>query len=397
MNIKHLFKCSLIIFFSLLTNANTYFPDSNWSTASPENFGIKPSKVKNLIDLSFEDESTLGVVLIKNGKIIGEQYADGYDYLSHGTSWSMAKSYYAALIGVSIDRGEIKSLDDPVKEYLDYFDDERGLITIRDLLNMSSGLEFPDHEHEKMFFQKDHLSYAKGVGVEKPSGKKFEYNNVNSMIIGDILLKATGKRADILLGERILKPIGVTDYKLWKDEAGNVMAYCCVDMSIRDYSRIGLLFSRNGYWNGKQIIPKDFIDETFQVVWETPNRFSNHKRYYSLHWWVSKFDQEGRIFNTSGKFGQYTFVDRTNDVIFTRVTKYDQNNHGDVQKWGPLQYFRWLGVTQAIKTARVLLNFNLIENGTDVITPTTDSKGESNEFYNNYQKVVEGIADLSRG
>ena len=90
-------------------------------------------------------------------------------------------------------------------------------------------------------------------------------------------------------------------------------------------------------------------------------------------------------------------MDRTNDVIFTRVTKYDQNNHGDVQKWGPLQYFRWLGVTQAIKTARVLLNFNLIENGTDVITPTTDSKGESNEFYNNYQKVVEGIADLSRG
>ena len=77
------------------------------------------------------------VVVIKNGKIISEQYADGYDMNSHGTSWSMAKSYYAALIGISIDKGEIGSLDDAVAKYLDYFNDERSEITIRDLLDLS--------------------------------------------------------------------------------------------------------------------------------------------------------------------------------------------------------------------------------------------------------------------
>ena len=221
----------------------------------------------------------------------------------------MAKSYYAALVGISIDKGEIKSLDEKVKNYLEYFSDERSHITIRDLLDMSSGLDFPSHEHEKMFFQTDHLSYAKGVGVEKGAGIKFEYNNVNSMLLGDILFQATGKKADELFIERILKPLQIDDFKLWKDEKGNVMTYCCVDMSARDYSKIGLLFSRNGIWNNQQLISKKFIDETFRVVWETPSRFSDYKRYYSLHWWVSKYDDESKIFNTSGKFGQYTFVD----------------------------------------------------------------------------------------
>ena len=148
----------------------------------------------------------------------------------------MAKSYYAALIGISIDKGEILSLDDKVSDYLDYFNDERSAITLRDLLDMSSGLEFPSHEHEKMFFQSDHLKYAKSVGVEKDAGIQFEYNNVNSMLLGDILIKATGKRADVLFEERILQPLGINDYKLWKDENGNVMTYCCVDMSCLLYT-----------------------------------------------------------------------------------------------------------------------------------------------------------------
>ena len=82
----------------------------------------------------------------------------------------MAKSFYAALIGISIDRGEIASLDDKVSVYLDYFNDERQAITIRHILDMASGLEMPSHEHEKMFFTRDHLSYAQSVEYEKSAG-----------------------------------------------------------------------------------------------------------------------------------------------------------------------------------------------------------------------------------
>ena len=382
------------IFVVSLTSDNLYFPSDEWKIVTPESQNINSAKVQKIIDLSFLDQSTLGVVIIKNGKIIGEKYADGYSDISHGTSWSMAKSYYAALIGISIEKGEIDSLDDNVGKYLDYYNDERSKITIRDLLDMSSGLDFPDHEHEKMFFQTNHLEYAKAVGVEKDAGLKWEYNNVNSMIIGDILFSVTGIKADKLLSERIFEPIGMKDYKLWKDESGNVLTYCCIDMSAQEYSKFGLLFARSGNWNGRQIIPKNFIDETFRVVWGfSPD---SPKRGYSLHWWISKYDDDSKIFNTSGKFGQYTFVDRDNDIVFTRITKYTQKDHGDIQKWGPLQYFRWAGVSTAVMTARTLLNLGIIKEGTDVVAPITEKMGESKEFYQKYDEIIDAMADLSK-
>ena len=390
------FLSFLFILSPIVDAEGEYYPDADWEKSSPESQGIELKKIKKIMDLSFSDSSTQGVVVIKNGIIIGEKYAEGYTLNSHGTSWSMAKSYYAALVGISIQRGEIGSLDDPASKYLEYYKDERSKITIRDLLNMSSGLDFPSHEHEKMFFQKSHLDYAKNVGVEKEAGLKFEYNNVNSMIIGDILYVVTGIKADKLLVERILDPIGASNYKLWKDEMGAVLTYCCVDMTPRDYSKIGLLFARNGNWEGSQIIPEGFINETFQTVWETPSRFSDYKRYYSLHWWVSKYDDESKIFNTSGKFGQYTFVDRDNDVVVTRITKYSEKDNGDIQKWGPLNFFRWAGVAPAVTAARLLLDLGLIREGSDVNTPITDDSGTSKEFYEKYQEVVDAIADLSR-
>ena len=151
----------------------------NLEIKDPEEMGVSQLDIDNLFNLSFEDESTQSVVLLKNGYLIGERYADGFNKDSYGTSWSMAKSYYAALILISIDRGEIKSLDEKASNYLPFFNDERSVITIRQLLNMSSGLQYPDHQHETMFFRKDHLEYSRNVKLEKEPDTLFEYNNVN--------------------------------------------------------------------------------------------------------------------------------------------------------------------------------------------------------------------------
>jgi len=385
---KFLFLLGLLISFNL--NAE------NLEIKDPAEFGVSQLDIDNLFNLSFEDESTQSVVLLKNGYLIGERYADGFNKDSYGTSWSMAKSYYAALILISIDRGEIKSLDEKASNYLPFFDDERSVITIRQLLNMSSGLQYPDHQHETMFFRKDHLEYSRNVKLEKEPDTLFEYNNVNSMLLGEILEVATGKKADILLEERILNKIGVEQKTLWRDEAQNVLTYCCIDMSARDYSKLGLLFARDGKWNDEQIVSKEFVDETFQVVWETPSRFTDYKRYYSLHWWVSKYDEESKIFNTSGKFGQHTFVDRENDIVVTRISKYAEQDNGSTQKWGIMKYLRWAGIDNAIAIGRMLIASGTIESGSDVITPFTEEDGESYEFYVKYPEIIDSIADLSR-
>lgn len=392
-----LFLC-LSIFASVTVSSNeVYFPsDKEWVKSSPNKLGIDDSKVEQIINLSFQDKATMSVVIIKDGRIIGEKHAKGFNQDSVGTSWSVAKSFYAALIGISINKGEISSLDDPVSKYLDYFNDERSNITIRDLLDMSSGLSYPRHQHEKMFFSKDHLEYSKSIPKTQEPGKKFEYNNVNSMLIGDILKQATGTNAEVLLKERILDKIDSNSYKLWTDEAGNALTYCCIDMSARDFSRFGLLFANNGKWKNEQIIPKEFIDETFQIVWDTPNWWTNHERYYSLHWWVSKHDEESKIFNASGKFGQYIFVDRENNVVVTRITKYDSKDHGSVQKWGPLKYFTWANLNTAIFFGRSLLKLGIIEEGDNVVTPATYEDGESKEFYRDYSEVIKAISELSK-
>ena len=389
-----------LLFFSLLLNLNL-IADENLETKNPNDLGINQSNIDNLFNLSFQDNSTQSVALLKNGYLIGERYADGFTKDSYGTSWSMAKSFYAALILISIDKGEIKSLDEKASNYLTFFDDERSAITIRQLLNMSSGLRYPDHQHETMFFRKDHLEYSRNVKLEKEPDTLFEYNNVNSMLLGEILEVATGKKADILLEERILNKIGVEKKTLWRDEAQNVLTYCCIDMSARDYAKFGQLFSNGGSWDGEQIISKELVDETFQYVWDTPNWWTDEKRGYSLHWWVSRYTEESKIFNASGRFGQYIFVDPKNDIVFVRITKY-KPSEGSVQKWGNLS---WLSVLNNVEFLiwfyQKLEKWGFIsieaKEGREVtvITPNTDRDGASKEFYENYGLILDAIDELS--
>ena len=373
------------------------YPAQEWSEIAAAAAQLDQTKIDRLFDLSFQDSATQGVVLIKNGLLVGERYADGFSTDSYGTSWSMAKSFYAALIGISIDRGEISSLDDPVALYLDYFNDERRDITLRDLLNMTSGLEFPEHEHEDMFFSADHLYYARNVGVEKEAGLIFEYNNVNSMLLADILLQATGVAADTLLRERIFDKIGLDDVTLWQDSAGNPLTYCCVDTTARQYARFGLLFARDGNWNGEQIIPKQFVDETFSKVWDSLNSDTIvQDRGYSLHWWISRHDEQAVIFNASGKFGQYIFIDRANDIVFTRITKYHSTG-GSKQDWGALKYINWFGtVNFRIALAGILDSMGIIKIEGDIATPVTFDDGTSKEFFTNYSTIVDALIGISQ-
>lgn len=373
------------------------YPQQQWQMKSPEDLGIAGKKINRLFDLSFADSATQAVVLIKDGFLVGERYAEGFDESSYGTSWSMAKSFYASLIGISIDRGEINSLDDKVAVYLDYFSDQRADISIRDLLDMTSGLEMPDHEHEKMFFSSDHLAYARAVGFEKPAQEKFEYNNVNSMLLAEILESATGQKADVLLKERVFDKIGLTDATLWRDSAGNPLTYCCVDSTARQYSRFGLLFARSGNWNGEQIIAEEYVNETFSEVWTgLESSTIEQDRGYSLHWWISRHDEEAVIFNTSGKFGQYIFVDRENDIVFTRITKYHPTG-GSVQDWGSLSYINWLGSVEfRRKAAEILDAWGIIELNSAIKTPVTYDDGTSKEFFENYSTIIDALIDVGK-
>lgn len=380
---------------SQIASEAAVYPQESWLQTTAESVNINPAKVKHLFDLTFEDASTQGAALFVKGRLIDERYAEGFNKDSLATSWSMAKSFYAALIGISIELGEINSLDDRIGLYLEY-NDGRGDITIRQLLNMTSGLEMPADEHEKMFFAKDHLAYAKNISLETVPDKKFEYNNVNSMLLADILFRATGVSADTLLRERILNKIGMDKVTLWKDSAGNPLTYCCIDATVRQYARFGLLYARGGQWQQQQIVPRDFVDETFQLRWrEIPNDNIQIERGYSLHWWISHYDKQAKIFNASGKFGQYIFVDPDNDMVFVRVTKYHPTG-GDVIDWGPLRVVNQFGSVEfRRKLASLLARVGFVDIANDVRAPMTFDDGISKEFMSNYEQIIDALVALN--
>ena len=366
--------------------------DNFWVSVKPKTLGIDPSKIKSMNRIAFEDSSTQALIVVKDGKLIHEKYADGFDKTSHGTSWSMAKSFYAALVGISLEKGEIESLDDPVSKYLPQFGDDRRSITLRNILNMDGGLEYPEDQHEKMFLYNDQLKYALSVPLEKKPGSIWEYNNVNSMLLGAILESATGISADVLLEERILEPLGINNATLWKDQSENVMAYCCIDLTARDFSRFGLLFAQNGVWKGEQLIPADFIEETFSPAW----KFSSPVTWgYSLHWWLAADDPESEIYYASGKFGQYIFVDRRNNLVVTKITKYDPTG-GSIQNF---REFQWLKEIDDLDTLLAVWNFleeeKIMRLGEGfVTTPITREDGEETSFRKNLYKFIDILKNL---
>ena len=120
-------------------------------------------------------------------------------------------------------------------------------------------------------------------------------------------------------------------------------------------------------------------------------------RGYSLQWWISKYDDDAKIYNTSGKYGQFVFIDKDRDIVFARITKY-YPTEGDVQDWGALGYLRFLGsINRALIVSRFLMSIGLIDfDDGSVKTPYTNSDGESKEFYQNYVEIVNSIADLEK-
>jgi hypothetical protein len=115
-----------------------------------------------------------------------------------------------------------------------------------------------------------------------------------------------------------------------------------------------------------------------------------------MHWWISRYDDEAIIFNASGKFGQYVFVDRANDIIFTRITKY-QPGDGSIQDWGFLKYINWIGnVNFRIALAEFLDSIGVIDLRGNIKTPVTLTNGTSKEFYANYTDIMDALVEISR-
>jgi CubicO group peptidase (beta-lactamase class C family) len=305
-----------------------------------QNKSPKTITSKNKKDITFddylEDHKTVAFMIIKNDSIYYEKYFRGYNDASIVPSFSMAKSVTSILIGCAIDDGLIKSVDEPITNYLPQLK-KNGLekVTIKHLLQMTSGIKFNEsyinpfgHAASFYYGKKLRKSVDKLKLMHEP-GLKFNYISGNTQVLGMILEKVlNGKTITEYLQQKIWLPLGMEYDASWsidKNKNGIEKTFCCINARARDFAKLGRLYLNNGNWNGKQIVSSNWVKESTKI--DTAN---GSAAFYQYQWWILGKDGD---FMAQGILGQFIYVNPTKNLIMVRLGK----NTGKIQWW---QFFQ---------------------------------------------------------
>ena len=299
---------------------------------------VNESVLNQLSNMIMSDPATQALIVSHKGNIILEQYGNGYSKTDFVTSQSIAKAFYAVLFGVAIEKGLLDDLDQPISDYLpEWKNDKRGEITIRNLLEMKSGLYRSESWNEEMFLSRNNLDFALSVELVKKPGEIFEYNNVNTALLGPVIEKIYNASPHEVLKKEILNPLEITEYGLWKDHALNDITFHGIDLAPLDFIKFGQLYAQKGSWEGKQLVNKAFMEQSMQPISEGPGEL------YGMHTSIRKMSENKRLLVKEGFNGQYLFVIPEENLVAVKFTKYLHNReNGYVISLGPMDYLLWL-------------------------------------------------------
>ena len=316
---------SLLIFFA-----------ANFSANEAINQEVK----KQLVELIESDDATQAFIMSHNNEIIHEYYGENYSEDDLATSWSIAKTFYAALIGVAIEQDLItfEDLNKPLSFFIPELSrDVKADITLYNLLAMKTGLAITEYYNEEMFFSKDNLAFAMKVKPNLEQGVVYEYNNVNTMLLNPVIQTIFGKEPHEVLVEEIFEPLGIKKYGLWSDMAGNDMTYYGVDLKPLDFLKFTNLIANKGEYNGVQLIDPYFINQSIKPLSEGTGEW------FGLHWSVRKFNENKTLVGLEVTDGQFAFFVPEENISLVRFTKYFHNyDKGHQIKFGPLEYLLWM-------------------------------------------------------
>ena len=283
----------------------------NYNTAKPTERLAKANK----------DWGTIAYVIIENDSIWFEEYYDGFDANSKSNSFSMAKSYVSGLLGMAIQQGHIKSLDQPVCDFLPAFcDGKASKMTVGDLSTMSSGTNWDEKYYSPLsittraYFDDDLAKVMNGLKVVDEPGKAFKYASGDTQMLAMVIEKATGKKLYTYLEESFWKPLGSENETLWQVDSEDhdlVKAYCCIASNAKDFARFGKLYKDHGKWNGKQVLDSAFIAKS--IVPKFPASPE-----YGYGWWLQRKGDKN-FFMMRGHLGQYVIVEPEDNVIIVRL------------------------------------------------------------------------------
>ena len=288
-----------------------------------------------------EENHTQAFIVIQDGTVLYEEYFNDTRRDSIVTSFSVAKSFTSALIGATIDDGYIHSVDDPITDYLPELatrDTRFESITIRDLLRMSSGLEYEENrwlvfngdDPLTTYYPDQRRLALQNTKIIDPPGEYFLYNKYHPQLLGMILERTTGQTVTEYLQKRIWDPIGMEFGGSWSidSEAGNFEKMeTGVNARAIDFAKFGQLFLNQGRWNGQQVISQQWVAESTNPY--LPSDYSAYypadwfsdlpgQGYYQYMWWGVARESGSYDFVAAGDRGQFIYVSPRKGLVIVR-------------------------------------------------------------------------------
>lgn len=275
---------------------------------------------------------TRAIVVVVGGRVVAERYADGYSATSRFAGWSMTKSVTNALVGILSARQALEIGADNLLPEWRSPSDARAAITLHDLLTMSSGLGFsedysPSGAATRMLFDADDAAAVASASplVHEP-GTTWSYSSATTNIISSLIRATLGSDPEYIGFPRhaLFDRIGMASAVLEPDPSGTFVGSSFMYATARDWARFGLLFLRDGVWNGERILPEGWVDYS---VTPTPAAPLGQ---YGAHWWLNAGEPTDRtrrlwpdlpadIFFASGFEGQYIAIVPSRDLVVVRL------------------------------------------------------------------------------
>lgn len=298
----------------------------------PESYFFE-DKNRNLIK-ALDYYETDGLIVLKNDTILYENYWNNNNKDSKHISWSVAKSFLSALIGIAVERGQIHSIHDPITKYLkDFIGTGYENVTIKNLLQMSSGIKFnedyADYNSDinrfgrTISFGTSMRDFAKSLENEKPQGTYNHYVSIDTQMLAMLLVEVTGKSVTDSLKDDIWHKIGMeNDAYYMIDDTGMEVALGGLNASLRDYAKFGLLYLNRGCWDDEQIVPSKWVDDSHSLneshLIPGNNSSSSSTWGYGYQWWIPGFPDDEYM--ASGIYNQHIFIDPKNNVVIAKTS-----------------------------------------------------------------------------
>jgi CubicO group peptidase (beta-lactamase class C family) len=274
-----------------------------------------------------EETDTMAFLVLRDDVLLYEGYFNGYNHNSIVTSFSTAKSFDSALVGLALADGYIGSLEDSVARYVPELletDPRYEAINLRHLVSMSSGIHYEEHglpwsDDALTYYSTDMRRLAVSSPIDGPPGREFLYNNFHPLLIGLVLERSTGRPVAEYLEEKIWKPLGMEAPASWSldsERHGFEKMESGLNALAIDFAKFGRLYLNRGNWNGVQIIPEAWVDESTRL--DTTTDPALHYQYF---WWVNP--DAPTHFYAAGRHGQFIYIVPEHDLVFVHYSRSD--------------------------------------------------------------------------